>query len=106
MYAQRTRIRVPAGKIAQLRQMIESDYLPVVSRRPGFISAYLLEQVDDEDEAELVVFWGTHADAESFTRTGLLASSIQALAAHLPGLQMQRQGYIVRVSIGANVEHV
>jgi hypothetical protein len=99
MYAQRTRIRVPAGMLAELRQTIEDDYLPVVGRRPGFVAAYLLEQVDDEDEAELIVFWDTHAAAENFTRTGLLASSIQTLAATMPGVKLQRQGYIVRVSL-------
>jgi len=108
MYAQRTRIRVPAGTLAELRHTIEEDYLPVVGRRPGFVAAYLLEQVDDEDEAELIVFWDTHAAAENFTRTGLLASSIQALAVTMPGVKLQRQGYIVRVSMDAakEVQHV
>jgi hypothetical protein len=99
MYAQTTKIRVPANKMADLRRMIEQDYLPVVSHRPGFIAAYLLEQVDDENFAEMIQFWDTHSAAENFTRTGLLASSIQSLAATIPGVQIQRQGYIVRVAV-------
>lgn len=98
MYAQRTRIRVPSGAMAQLRETIERDYLPVVSHRPGFEAAYLMEQVDDDDEAELITLWDNHASAENFTRTGSLAASIQALAAQIPGLRIQRQGYIVRVA--------
>jgi hypothetical protein len=99
MYAQLTRMRVPIGQMDVLRCMIEDDYLPVVRTRPGFVAAYLLEHVDDADAAEMIQFWDTHASAESFARTGLLASSIQSLAARLHGLQIQRQGYIVRTAI-------
>lgn len=99
MYAQTTTIRVPLGKMPELRHMIETEYLPAVSKRPGFVAAYLMEQVDDEDAGELVAFWDTHSSAENFTRTGLLASSIQALAAQMPGIQILRQGYIVRVTV-------
>lgn len=99
MYAQLTRMRVPIGKMSILRHMIEEEYLPVVRNRPGFIAAYLLEHVDDPDNAEMLQFWDTHSSAESFARTGLLTSSIQALSANLQGLQVQRQGYIVRVAI-------
>ena len=97
MYAQRTRIRVPRARMSELRAKIEKDYLPVVSCRPGFVAAYFLEQVDDEDAAEMIQFWDSHASAEAFTRTGSLAASIQALAVSMPGLQIQRQGYIVRL---------
>ncbi len=77
--------------------MIEKDYLPVLSCRPGFVAAYLLEQVDDEDCAEMIQLWDSHAAAETFTRTGSLGASLQSLAVSMPGLQIQRQGYIVRV---------
>lgn len=103
MYAQRTQIRVPAQTMSNLRHVIENDYFPVVSRRPGFVAAYLLEQVDDEDSSEMVIFWDTHDSAENFTRTGSLAASIQTLAATMPGVQIRRQGYIVRVAVGASV---
>lgn len=100
MYAQKTKIRVPAGQVRDLRLMIEQEYLPIVSQRPGFIAGYLLEQVDDEDMVELVLLWDTHSDAEAFTRTGSLASSFQSLSLRIPGMQVQRQGYIVRVWAG------
>ena len=102
MYAQRTRIRVPQARMNELRAKIEKDYLPVVSRRPGFVAAYLLEQVDDEDSAEMIQFWDSHSAAEAFTRTGSLAASLQSLAVSMPGLQIQRQGYIVRVTASPN----
>lgn len=103
MYAQLTRLHVPIGQMDVLRRMIEVDYLPVVRQRPGFVAAYLLEHVDDPDQAEMIQFWDNHAAAESFARTGLLTSSIQALAAKLHGLQVQRQGYIVRTAITSPV---
>lgn len=99
MYAQLTEIRVPFGKMSVLREMIEHTYLPVVAKRPGFVSAYLLEQVDDEQSAQMIQLWDTHDSAENFMRTGSLASSIQSLAAQIPGLQVQRQGYIIRVAV-------
>jgi hypothetical protein len=101
MYAQLTDLRVPVGKMSVLRDMIEQTYLPIVAKRPGFVSAYLLEQVDDAHAAQMIQFWDTHASAENFMRTGMLASSIQALAADIPGLKVQRQGYIVRVAVEA-----
>ena len=99
MYAQLTKIHVPFGKMSVLREMIARDYLPIVAKRPGFVSAYLLEQVDDEDSAEMIQLWDTHASAENFIRTGTLASSIQTIAAQIPGVKIQRQGYIVRVAV-------
>lgn len=102
MYAQRTQIRVPHACMPRLRAMIDSEYLPVVSRRPGFVAAYLLEKVDDEEAAEMILLWDSHSAAESFTRTGSLAASLQALAMSIPGLKIQREGYIVRVMSGAH----
>jgi quinol monooxygenase YgiN len=99
MYAQLTRIRVPLDKMDEVRHIIEQDYLPVVRTRPGFVAAYLLEEIDDNDSAQMIQFWDSHSAAENFVRTGLLASSIQSLAARIPGIQIQRQGYIVRVAL-------
>jgi len=98
MYAQVTSIRVPLDNMGKLRQLVEEQYLPVVRARPGFLAAYLLEQVDDPDCAQMIVFWDSHAAVESFHRTGLLESSVQAIAAHLPGVQVHRQGYLVQLS--------
>jgi heme-degrading monooxygenase HmoA len=100
MYAQITRIRVPAGQIEEFRKLLEKEYLPIISARPGFVAAYVMEQVDDSDSAEMVQLWDSHHSVENFSRTGLLESSVQGLAARMPGLHIQRQGYIVRVAIG------
>lgn len=100
MYAQKTVIQVPLGRINQLREVIAQKYLPVVRTRPGFLAAYLLEQVDDESAAELVVLWDSHAAVENFNRTGLLQASIQCIALDLPGVRLHREGYVVRVTAG------
>lgn len=99
MYAQVTFIRVPMNKINELRQVIESHYLPNVRCRPGFLAAYLLEQIDDPDCAQLVQFWNSQADVENFHRTGLLEASIQGIAAYLPDVQIKREGYVVRTAV-------
>lgn len=99
MYAQVTTIRVPFNKMSTLRQVIEIDYLPVVQERPGFLAGYLLEQVDDPDSAQLVLFWDSHAAVENFNRTGLLQTSVTALAAEIPGIEIKRGGYIVQVAM-------
>ena len=99
MYAQVATIRVPYNKMATLRAVIETDYLPVVQERPGFLAGYLLEQVDDADSAQLVLFWDSHAAVENFNRTGLLQASVTALAAEIPGIEINRGGYIVQVAM-------
>jgi quinol monooxygenase YgiN len=101
MYAQKTIIRAPMGKTAELRQVIAQKYLPVVRARPGFMAAYLLEQVDDADSCELIQFWDNQAALENFQRTGMLQASIQSIAAELPGVRLERQGYIIRVAVGS-----
>jgi quinol monooxygenase YgiN len=101
MYAQKTVIRAPMGKVAELRQIIEQKYLPVVRVRPGFMAAYLLEQVDDTDACELIQFWDNQAALENFNRTGMLQASLQSIAVEMPGLRLERQGYIIRVALGA-----
>lgn len=100
MYAQKTIIRAPLGMNEELRQVIAQKYLPVVRSRPGFMAAYLLEQVDDTDTCELIQFWDNQAALENFHRTGMLQASIQSIAAELPGVRLERQGYVVRVALG------
>jgi heme-degrading monooxygenase HmoA len=99
MYAQVTLIRVPLGKMPELHQVIEAKYLPVVRVRPGFLAAYLLEQVDDPDSAQLVLFWDSHNAVENFNRTGVLEASIYGLAADIPGIEIHRQGYTVSLAM-------
>ncbi|NDJ62532.1 MAG: hypothetical protein GYB67_15495 [Chloroflexi bacterium] len=101
MYAQTTVIRVPLGCMDQMRELIETRYLPVLETRPGFMGAYFLEQIDDAEAAHLVVFWRDQASVENFSRTGALEASVRGLAAHLPGVRVQRQGYAVTVKSGA-----
>ncbi len=90
------------GKGAEARRLIEQNYLPAVSNRPGFIAAYLLEQTDDEDRSELIQIWDHQTSIENFHKTGLLEASLQYLAVGLPGCNIQRQGYIIRVSTTAS----
>lgn len=101
MYAQVTIIQVPLNQFDRLREVIEDDYLPVVRARPGFRAGYLMEQVDDADSAQLVLFWDDQAAVENFNRTGLLQASIHALASSVPGVQVRRQSYLVRVAARA-----
>lgn len=102
MYTQVTHIQVPLNQMAQLRQVIETKYLPVVRVRPGFLAGYLLEQVDDPDSAQLILFWDDHAAVENFHRTGLLQASITALASEIPGIQLRRESYLVKVAVKAS----
>jgi quinol monooxygenase YgiN len=99
MYAQITLLRAPIGKMAELRRLIEDEYLPVLREHTGFRAAFLLEQVDDPDTAQLIQLWDNHAAVENFHRTGMLQGSDQSIAARLPGLRIQRQGYVVRVAM-------
>ncbi len=100
MYAQSTHIRVPLGHMARLRGIIQRDYLPKIQARPGFVTAMLLEQVDDPDRAELVILWENQAAVENFNSTGMLEATIHGLAAYLPDVQVQRQGYALTVASG------
>jgi heme-degrading monooxygenase HmoA len=101
MYAQVTTIHVPMGAMHQMRQIIERDYLTAIRARPGFLGAQLLEQIDDPEAALLIVQWDTQEAVENFNRTGLLETSVQALAARMPGVRVQRQGYIVHVEVAS-----
>jgi heme-degrading monooxygenase HmoA len=106
MYAQKTIIHAPLGKGEVVRQLIAQKYLPVVRSRPGFLAAYLLEQADDGDLCELIQVWDKHASVENFVKTGLLEASLQGLAVDLPGCTIQRQGYVIRVAVGASTEEM
>ncbi len=101
MYAQVTFLQVPLNQMPLLRDLIETRYLPVVMQRAGFKAGYLLEQIDDPERAELVLFWDNHASVESFNRTGMLQASLHALTAEMPDLIVHRQGYAVRLAVRA-----
>ena len=104
MYAQVTYLRVPINKSAELRDIMETRYLPVVRLRPGFLAGYLLQQVDDPDTAQLVLFWDSQTAVENFTRTGLLESSVYALATDIPGVEIKRQGYLVPLAVRGGLQ--
>lgn len=106
MYAQATTIRVPLGNMNRMREIIKRDYLPKLRVRPGFVSAFLMEQVDDPDRAELVILWDNQAAVERFNSTGLLEATVHGLATYLPGVQIQRQGYALTVVSGARLEEL
>lgn len=95
MFAQATAIRVPVGGMAQMRRLIEQDYLPQLRQRDGFVSAQLLEQVDDPEAALLVVMWDSQHAVEAFHRTGALQASVSALSSRLPGVRVHRDSYTV-----------
>ncbi|MFN8449568.1 MAG: hypothetical protein U0521_13535 [Anaerolineae bacterium] len=102
MYAQTTTIRVPMGLMGQMREIVRGEYLPKIRIRPGFVTAFFMEQLDDPDRAELVVLWESQAAVEHFNSTGVLEATIHGLSAHLPGIQVQRQGYALSVLVGAD----
>ena len=101
MYAQVTFLQVPLNQMPLLRDLIETRYLPIVRQRAGFKAGYLLEQIDDPETAQLVLFWDEQASVESFNRTGMLQASLHALTAEMPDLFVQRQGYAVRLAVRA-----
>lgn len=101
MYAQVTFINVPMNQMPRLRDILETRYLPIVRQRPGFKAGYLLEQIDDADTAQLVLFWENHAAVENFNRTGSLLASLEGLMVEMPAIQVRRQGYVVQLSARA-----
>lgn len=106
MYAQITSIQVPLDKMNRMREIVHRAYLPKLRVRPGFITAFFLEQIDDPDRAELVVLWENQASVEQFNSTGVLEASISGLATELPGVYVRRQGYVLTVTTGARAEDI
>lgn len=98
MYVQILTMQAPAGRIAELRELIGTEYLPALQGRQGFKSAHLLEQVDDRDHTKLIIYWDSQASVENIQRTGVLAGSTTSIVARMPGLRVTRDSYIVKVS--------
>ena len=103
MYVQATTIRVPLGSMEQMRAIIAREYLPKIRVRSGFVSAMLLEQVDDPDRAQLLLVWENQEAVERFNDTGQLEATLHGLSAYLPDIQIQRQGYALTVSTSTRV---
>lgn len=98
MFVQMISMSVPIGRIKHLREMLFEEYLPVLEERPGFLSAHLLEQIDDRDSAFLLIYWDSQSSVEN-EETGVLAGSAHSIAARMPGLKVRRQSYIVDRSV-------
>lgn len=97
MYVNLTAMKVPPGQMAALRQLIETEYLSLARQQPGFVRSYFLEQTDDPNQAQLVQVWESQSDLEAFRQSGVTE---QSLNQRITGLQMQSQGYIVRLMPG------
>jgi len=91
-------MQAPLNQIDRLRQYISDEYLPIMRQAAGFVSASMLEQVDDRDNVKLVVYWQDQRSVENANSTGLLLGSDSSLVAQIPGTRIQRQSYIMQAS--------
>jgi len=98
MYVQIISIQAPLGQVDQLRDFVSDEFLPNIRIANGFISANMLEQVDDRDSVKLIVYWENQKAVENAHSTGLLLGSDSSLAARMPGVRIQRQSYIMQAS--------
>ena len=99
MFTQIITMKVPDGNIERLRALIADEYLPDVQTRSGFVSANLLEQVDDRNTTHLIVNWETQASVEAASHTSSLAGSPYSIVARIPGMRVQRHSYLVTVAV-------
>jgi len=104
MFVQMISMQAPLGKIEDLRKLLLSEYLPALENRPGFITAHLLEQVDDRDSAHLMIYWSNQRALEATETTGVLAGSTTSIVARMPGLRVQRQSYIATMTVRGREE--
>ena len=93
MFVQVITIRVPMGTMKSFRSLIDAGYLAVACGQPGFVRGYLLEQVDDPDQAQLVQVWAIQPALENFRKSGTMDQLFQDLHRALPGLSVQSQSY-------------
>jgi quinol monooxygenase YgiN len=98
MYVQIISIKAPLGQVNQLRAFVDEEFIPSIKLANGFISANMLEQVDDRDSVKLIVYWESQKAVENANSTGLLLGSDSSLTARLPGVRIQRQSYIMQAS--------
>lgn len=105
MYVQIISIQAPMGQIDTLRTFITEEFLPSLEKAAGFASANFLEQVDDRDNAKLVLYWDSQKDVENAHSTGLLLGTDSSLIARIPGARIQRQSYIMQAESQIETEH-
>ena len=99
MYAQVTNLTLPANTIEELRGLITNNYFKSLREREGFIEARMLEAVDDDRSVKIVTYWESQKMIESARKTGSLQETIQMLSAHIPGIRIVRQAYVVTVHV-------
>lgn len=99
MYAQVTDLAVPVGQVDALRELVAKEYFTGVRERDGFVMAHLLEAIDDPHKVQIITYWDSHQAIENARKTGSLQQTVQVLAAHMPGMKILRQGYIVTVNV-------
>ncbi len=98
MYAQVTNLQVPVGQVDALRELVQNEYLKGVQERDGFVMAHMLEAIDDPEKVQLITYWDNQQAIETARKTGSLQQTVQSLAAHMPGVRILRQGYIVTIN--------
>lgn len=99
MYAQVTDLSVPIGQVDALRELVAREYFKGVRERDGFAMAHMLEAIDDPHKVQIITYWDNHQAIENARKTGSLQQTVQMLAAHMPGVKILRQGYIVTVNV-------
>ncbi len=96
MFVHMTSIRVALGEIARLRTIVAETVLPLVYQQPGIVRAYLVEQVDDAEHAQLILVWESQAMHERF-RNSTAAEQLFKMLNMRPGWHTQSQSYIARL---------
>ena len=96
MFVHMTSIHVALGEIVKLRQIMSETFLPLVYKQPGMVRAYLVEQVDDADHAQLILVWESQALHERFRNSKAGEQLFQQLSSR-PGWRIQCQSYVVRL---------
>ena len=86
MFVQQLSLRVHPDAIPQLRQLVQSQYMPRLKQHIGFVAAHLVAHIDHQDTAELIIYWENEQ-----------AMRIAAIQGHnlpdVPGLQIAHQSY-------------
>jgi len=96
MFVHMTSIRVALGEIARLRTITTETVLPLVYQQPGIVRAYLVEQVDDAEHAQLILVWENQAMHERF-RSSKPGEQLFQMLNKRPGWHTQSQSYVARM---------
>lgn len=85
MIVQMFTLHVAPDAIPLLRHRVQTEYLPMIQRLPGFVSAQLAAHMDKTDEAVLIISWENEASLRHALNIGLLKH-----LPFVPGLQFQQ----------------